>query len=506
MATEHRELGTLRRHFTAYLLAGTLAFGTAVPAFASESDADVISEDVVLSEGEQTGPAEEPSAPSGSSSDANTSEAPAPSVPVVNETVPLSPKDQPIAEESVADGTADKEDDTEESEEDTETCVWTKDGSVWSTSRGGSAMTITDAMAFGIDVSEWQADIDWARAKADGVEFAILRCAYGSEATGHADHRIFENIQGCKENNIPFGIYLYSIATTSEESAEEASFALSLLEEAGVSPNDLIYPVYLDMEDDRQKDMDPALKGDIAEVFCTAVQDAGYVPGIYANQYWFNRLLTDSRFDTWTKWTASYPSVGEKDASSSYTGSHQMWQCMSRGVIDGISTRVDINFDYRYGAEHYSSIYDYEYYLTNNPDIAEQFADDPTGAFSHFMTTGMAEGRPSAATFDLHGYFNSNADLRREFGLDLKSYYLHYLNAGEAEGRSMMDWTIPRNIANSVHVIDFSSIYDPFIYLDNNPDLREVYVREINGQSYLDDAGLFRHFISTGMDEGRIAR
>ena len=30
-----------------------------------------------------------------------------------------------------------------------------------------------------IDVSSWQGDIDWAKAKADGVEGAIIRLGYG---------------------------------------------------------------------------------------------------------------------------------------------------------------------------------------------------------------------------------------------------------------------------------------------------------------------------------------
>lgn len=31
---------------------------------------------------------------------------------------------------------------------------------------------------YGVDVSSWQEDIDWAKAKADGVEFAIIRAGY----------------------------------------------------------------------------------------------------------------------------------------------------------------------------------------------------------------------------------------------------------------------------------------------------------------------------------------
>lgn len=504
MASIETENIPFRKRIAPCVVAAALTLGTAVPAFASEDDGEApaenspsISETVAL----DVAPATSESSPS---SESETNE-----IPVVNDTLPLTPAGQPIAAESMSDSKKkeqEREDSAEEAEEDTETCVWTKDGSTWSTSRGGSLMSVTDALAFGIDISEWQGDIDWAAAKADGVQFAIIRCAYGSAASGHADKWFFENVQGCKDNGIPFGVYLYSIATTPDESALEAQHALDLLNEAAVTPEDLVYPVYLDLEDSIQKDLDATFKGDLAETFCDMISAAGFTPGIYANAYWFNNLLTDERFDNWTKWAASYPSAGKEDASSSYTGSHQMWQCMSRGVIDGISTRVDINFDYNFGEGHYAPVYDFDYYIENNPDIAEYYADDPTGAFNHFVTVGMAEGRPSSPEFNLHGYFNSNADLRHDFGLDLKQYYLHYLNSGMDAGRSMTDWTIPKGIAHSINVIDFSSIYDPFVYLSNNPDLSENFVREINGQDYLDDFGLFRHFISQGMGEGRIAK
>ena len=40
-------------------------------------------------------------------------------------------------------------------------------------------MRVDGAKAFGVDVSQWQGNIDWAAAKADGVEYAIIRCGWG---------------------------------------------------------------------------------------------------------------------------------------------------------------------------------------------------------------------------------------------------------------------------------------------------------------------------------------
>ena len=42
----------------------------------------------------------------------------------------------------------------------------------------------------GIDVSKWQDTIDWEKAKADGVEFAMIRAGYGQ---GNVDEQFYRN-------------------------------------------------------------------------------------------------------------------------------------------------------------------------------------------------------------------------------------------------------------------------------------------------------------------------
>ena len=97
-----------------------------------------------------------------------------------------------------------------------------------------------------IDVSSWQGDIDWAKAKADGVEGAIIRLGYGWG--NDADAKAKRNINECKRLGIPFGIYWYSYAEDASGSRQEANDVVSKLRQLGVSPNDLKYPVYYDLE------------------------------------------------------------------------------------------------------------------------------------------------------------------------------------------------------------------------------------------------------------------
>ena len=53
----------------------------------------------------------------------------------------------------------------------------------------------------GIDVSSWQGHIDWAKVKAAGVKFAILRAGYGRYSS-QKDARFEEYYAGCKPLSI----------------------------------------------------------------------------------------------------------------------------------------------------------------------------------------------------------------------------------------------------------------------------------------------------------------
>lgn len=46
-----------------------------------------------------------------------------------------------------------------------------------------------------------------------------------------------------------------------------------------------------------------------------------------------------------------------------------------------------------YNGIDYSSVYDFNYYVSRYPDIAYYFGNDPQGALAHFVTFGISEGR-----------------------------------------------------------------------------------------------------------------
>lgn len=196
---------------------------------------------------------------------------------------------------------------------------------------------IKGALKKGIDVSEWQKKIDWKIVKESDIEFAILRCGYGQDIEEQDDKYFTYNADMCTELDIPFGVYIYSYATTVEAAKSEAKHVLRL-----VKDYDLTYPIYYDMEDKMQTVLDAKLLGDIAETFCDIIMDEGYEVGIYSNLNTFKTALWDIRFSNpkWQKWVAHYA------AKCEYKGDYSMWQCTDKGKIDGLNGDFDINFFY----------------------------------------------------------------------------------------------------------------------------------------------------------------
>ena len=88
---------------------------------------------------------------------------------------------------------------------------------------------IPGAQLKGIDVSEWQEVIDWEKVKADGIDYAIIRCGVTlSSGTKRADKYWERNVAECERLGIPYGVYYYSIAkNVSEAQAGVAAFKRS---------------------------------------------------------------------------------------------------------------------------------------------------------------------------------------------------------------------------------------------------------------------------------------
>lgn len=198
------------------------------------------------------------------------------------------------------------------------------------------------AAKLGVDVSKWNQEIDWEAVKDAGIEFAIIRCGYRGASTGALviDPRFKENIEGAIEAGIPVGVYFFTQALDEVEAVEEASMVIRLIEDYDVD-----YPVFLDSESTGGKGRADGLGSDertsVHKAFLQTIKAAGYETGVYASRNWLKDRLDMTRLSNYRIWLAEYADVPTYDEYY-----YHMWQYTSRGMVDGISTNVDLNLCY----------------------------------------------------------------------------------------------------------------------------------------------------------------
>ncbi len=167
----------------------------------------------------------------------------------------------------------------------------------------------------GIDVSKHNGKVDWPTAKAAGLNFAMIRCGYGSDMASQDDQQWERNVKECDRLGIPWGAYLYSYALNANDAKSELQHALRLLK--GKKPT---YPVFIDMEDaDGYKanhggTPSKSTNTAIIKTFCDGIKAAGYKPGYYCNRDWYYNRIDPSQLKSYAFWYAR-PGVSKPDLS-----------------------------------------------------------------------------------------------------------------------------------------------------------------------------------------------
>lgn len=103
-------------------------------------------------------------------------------------------------------------------------------------------------------------------------------------------------------------------------------------------------------------------------------------------------------------------------------------------IAIGCDTTI-IGAQTKYNGIDYGSVYDFNCYVSKNPDVLKAYGYDENKVLAHFVNFGMKEGRRASEKFNLSAYKNRYADLRKAFGNKNKLYYLHYIGNGKKENR-----------------------------------------------------------------------
>lgn len=207
----------------------------------------------------------------------------------------------------------------------------------------------------GIDVAQFQGKIDWAKVKASGIDFAFIRVGYRGWGTGNLgeDSRVYENLKGAIDSGIQVGVYIYSQAITEKEAQEEAQYVLKRIRNYAITLPVVIDFEFADGADGRrtgrlyQANLSKSQATAVCNAFLAEVTAAGYRGAVYANMEMLEKHLNAKQLDG-AVWLAHYAS------KTSYSGSHEFWQCTSSGYVAGISDQGDpekpqnVDLDYWY--------------------------------------------------------------------------------------------------------------------------------------------------------------
>lgn len=185
----------------------------------------------------------------------------------------------------------------------------------------------------GIDVSEWQGNIDFGEVARSGIEVVYIRA---SEGRGYVDPYFRENYEKAKANGLRTGFYHFLTATNVAEAKEEAEFFVSNIK--GLEPD-----CRLAMDFEVFNGLDVSTINEISRVFLETVEKlSGKECVIYSDAYNARTVFSKELAEDYPIWVADY-FVEEPESN----GKWKFWvgfQYSDRGRVNGIDGNVDRDY------------------------------------------------------------------------------------------------------------------------------------------------------------------
>lgn len=181
----------------------------------------------------------------------------------------------------------------------------------------------------GIDVSEWQGNIDFAKVKEAGIEVVYIRAGQGFS---YKDSKFERNYEEAKKNGLKIGVYHYVTARSVEDAKIQAQFFVSL-----ISNKQIDCRLAMDFES-----FGNLTNAEINRISLTFLEEVERLSNketvVYSNTY--NAKYIFSRdVANYPLWAAQYGVQEPQD-----NGKWRNWigfQYTSTGRVNGISGNVD---------------------------------------------------------------------------------------------------------------------------------------------------------------------
>lgn len=180
----------------------------------------------------------------------------------------------------------------------------------------------------GIDVSRYQATVDWDIIASQNMHFAFIKATEGET---HTDDHFVTNWTNIKKAGLRRGAYhFFRPRTPANRQADHFVRYVQL------TPGDL--PPVLDIE--VTDGVNPARLVNQVKTWLTLIErHYGIKPIVYTNLKFYNKYLA-GQVDEYPLWIARYHHKAPQTASGQ---AWQFWQYGDRGKITGIDGFVDLN-------------------------------------------------------------------------------------------------------------------------------------------------------------------
>ena len=193
-----------------------------------------------------------------------------------------------------------------------------------------------------IDVSSWQGTINWDFIKTnDDVDAAIIRVGWGTSYNDPCglDSYFDRNIKEVQRLGIPYGIYIYAYAETTQAAQKEADFVVSKMKQYNMPKNTYVW------YDAEISSIPRNTYNTVIPAFINRIKSNGYNNvGVYSGV----RQLDTTNGNTNTSTIRSYPIwVSQYYKDLQYTGTYKGWQFASDEKVYGINGNVDVSMFFK---------------------------------------------------------------------------------------------------------------------------------------------------------------
>lgn len=182
-----------------------------------------------------------------------------------------------------------------------------------------------------VDISDWNDHINWSHMIDAGIGGAIVKISEGRTLSElHGKH-----IAACEAGGIPWGVYCYTHAQTTERAEEEAQVIIQALEALGYGAPPL--GIWYDVEAPETVGQDADDVTAMCSAFISTCNAAGYSAGIYASLYTLTDCMhLDDLADYVPVWCAQY---ADRCDFQDYFPDKRLagWQYTDGELIDGRS-------------------------------------------------------------------------------------------------------------------------------------------------------------------------